>query len=315
VHSQGHRVSTLLVATHYDECLAQQTAQDDGACLARLIKELQQLYPAAGLYYEPLLVNTTDLSGCRAAVSKRMDELVATAVIGHGDRVPRYLGTCFESMRKMSADAASPNWLSVSQYLDSPGFAHLSAEQRLSVLAVMVDMGAIVVISDEMVVLKPQWLLQAICASLALTSSSKSALASNRRHTAADRVCEVVARAGANNRAASASTPTLSVLTDPANPGYLTESSLKRQLAEMAAFSRLADNSATEAEAGRLIGCLIALGYVLPAAPQVGTTHDPFRLLPHPCSLVFLRTCYVQEKSSNYTQLVVPALLVCYHVP
>ena len=234
-HHQGCR--TVLVATHRDTAEKNKTSHQDLKRLVELCAELQATYPSAQLSGEPLFINALDRKEGRSALWSRVQ--AAAAWLLKGQMVPKFINTCSDVMEQYTTNLSSAQWCSYTEFLQLPMVKDLTRDQRSSAFASLRKMGYIIQLPNGTIIMKPQWF--AAAASLTLSPPK-----------------------GPNDGDA----PLLHIQTDPNNPGFVTDNSLKKQILSLTAdFKELewSDDAKTrDDQVSKLVEFLAYIETVIP---------------------------------------------------
>jgi len=204
VFSHHQSCRTVLLATHRDTAKKHKTFDQDSKRLAELCLELQAAYPSAQLSSEPLFINALDRKEGRSALWSRVQ--AAAAWLLKGQMVPKFINTCSDVMEQYTTNLSSAQWCSYTEFLQLPMVKDLTRDQRSSAFASLRKMGYIIQLPNGTIIMKPQWF--AAAASLTLSPPK-----------------------GPNDGDA----PLLHIQTDPNNPGFVTDGSLKKQIMSLTA--------------------------------------------------------------------------------
>jgi len=199
VFARHQSCRTVLVATHRDTAEKDKTFYKDSKRLKELCAKLQSAYPSAQLSDEPLFINALDRKDGRSSLWSRVQ--AGAAGLLKGQMVPKFINTCSDFMEQYAKHFSNGQWCSYEEFIQLPMVKDLTQEQQSSALASLRKMGYIIKLPNGTIIMKPQWF--AAAASLTLSPPK-----------------------GPNDGDA----PLLHIQTDPKNPGFVTDGSLKMQI-------------------------------------------------------------------------------------
>jgi len=237
VFSRHQSCRSILVATHRDTAEKNKTFDQDSKRLAELCLELQAAYPAAKLRTEPVFINALDRKEGRSTLWSRV--LGGAAWLLKGQMVPKFINTCSDFMEQYTSISSTAQWCSYEEFVALPMVKDLTRDQRSSAFASLRKMGYVILLPNGTIIMKPQWF--AAAASLTLSPPK-----------------------GPNDGDA----PLLHIQTDPNNPGFVTDGSLKKQILSLTAgFKELewSDDAKTrDDQVSKLVEFLAYIETVIP---------------------------------------------------